>query len=172
MHGLELIVFALVVVFYIISWIYQTIKRIVLTVRRVVTPSPRVTAETARQQAMEQTRGPTSSQQRVGRQASNRPDAPPRARPEMRARRPEAGGPAVRTPATDAQFRAQVAQIEADESPGLSPDDPAARVIPSLTTGKPLFNESDDLVRAVIMQEILARPLSRRHPRSLKSNDS
>ncbi|MBV9849344.1 MAG: hypothetical protein JO250_06625 [Armatimonadetes bacterium] len=149
MQGLEFLVFALVVLFYIIRAIYQGIKRLSAAARKAFGAAGLTPME--QRTAARQVQGPSP-------------------RPEVRPRRPEFGGPAVTGRADSAQFRAQMAQIEAQESPGLSDDARPAGAdggnAPPFAA--PLFASGDDLVRAVILQEIFARPLSqRRRPTGL-----
>ena len=153
MSGFDLLIFALVVLFSIISWIYRTTRSLIAAARKSLGTGTVTTAEEARRQAWEQSRLQTSSQQAETRQT-------PARRGMMRARRPEAGGPAVTDSADSAQFRAQVAAIEAEEAPRLPAAD-ATRADGVPTSGT-LFGSRDDLVRAVILQEIFARPLSQR----------
>ena len=152
--GLELVIFALVVLFYIITWLYRMVQRLATAARRLLTPGLTPPTTGAQGRRLEQTEASKPSQQVGPRATANKP-------PEGRARRPEAGGPAVPNTATSEQFRAQVALIETQELSGAAAS--AVTHEGSETQTAPLFGNRDDIVRAVILQEVLARPLSLRH---------
>ena len=139
---------ALVILFYIVRWVFLTLKSVFGAVRKALAPARAMTGEEARRQALEQTRRPVPSQQ-----AGARP------------RRPDAGGAAITGTADSAQFRERMAQIEAQEMAvrTAAPPDETADAPPG--GGTPLFGSGSDLVRAVMWQEILAKPLSQRRRR-------
>ena len=81
-----------------------------------------------------------------------------------RPRQPSAGGPTVPRPATSRSFQRQEQEAAASESAAFQtpPDSslpPAAPPVPNT-----LFRNTDDLVRALIFQEVLGPPLSKRAP--------
>lgn len=77
-------------------------------------------------------------------------------------RQPQAGGPAVPVEATTREFQTQTRQMFAEEpTPIQTPLASTAAV--SLDAGTlTLFNGPDDLLRAIILQEVLGPPLCRR----------
>ena len=143
MGHIELIIFA----FAILTWVVRTIikfaKWSVNQVKTVgVAPSPiqQAIADAERQQAAQ---------------------AAARLVPAPRYRQPTAGGPAVNRETTFQDFDRSEQELFQAEPLALDtlqstapppPDDPPFR----------LFENSDDLVRAVILQEVLGPPLSRR----------
>ena len=149
---IEGIIFLLVIVFYIFRGIYRGLRRFFGMVRQALAPARGTSAEEVRRLAQQQMR--------------QGPAQPPTARPAqprtvpIQARRPEAGGPAVTDTATGGRFRAQMAEIEAQEAPGLTEAPSSAR--PTTEDVPALFRGGGDLVRAVILQEVLGKPLSQR----------
>lgn len=79
-----------------------------------------------------------------------------------RLRQPEAGGPAVPAETNRQDFVRQEQELFASEPAGLG----VSLMAPSPPAAAPnaLFGGTDDLVRAIILQEILGPPLSRRKP--------
>lgn len=84
-------------------------------------------------------------------------------------RQPSAGGPAVPAETSRQDFVRQEQELFASEPAGLGV---------SLTSSTPLaaapnalFGGTDDLVRAIILQEVLGPPLSRRKPLSPPPSD-
>ena len=157
MSGIEGLFVGLVILFYVVRGIFRGIRSVIAAIRRALTPARRAGASDVRRQAREQMPPQTPSQQRGSRLPPERPAL--RSGPEPRPRRPEAGGPAVTSASNSAQFGTQMAQIEAQQGPGM-PD--AAVSDTARAAAAPLFGSGDDLVRAVILQEILAKPLSQR----------
>lgn len=82
-------------------------------------------------------------------------------------RQPAAGGPAVLTETNRQDFVRQEQELFASEptSLGVSLSSPAAR---SGSSPNMLFSGTDDLVRAIILSEVLGPPLSRRQPLSVQ----
>lgn len=76
-------------------------------------------------------------------------------------RQPQAGGSAVPREATERDFWRQEEELVAYEPPalGVSLQSPTPSIVPVAK----LFGSNDDLVRAIILQEALGPPLSRRH---------
>ena len=155
MGYLELAIFAFVVVGWIIRTIYKFVKWSISQVKTVgVAPSPiqQAIAEAQRQQATA---------------APLRPQAPrpqTASRPISMPRRPDAGGPLVARESTRADFDRAERDLMTTEP---SPLDTPLRSTPRTPASAPfvLFQNADDLVRAVILQEVLAPPLSRRRSR-------
>lgn len=100
------------------------------------------------------------------RQASQQRQMPPRvpppsARPWEMPQQPGAGGPAVYQEATERDFERQETELLTEEPV------PFAAPLRSTATPAPaapfrLFQTNNDLVRAIILQEALGPPLSRR----------
>jgi hypothetical protein len=76
-------------------------------------------------------------------------------------RQPEAGGPAVNRETTLQDFDRSEQELFQDEP---APLNTLESVVPPLPDTPPfrLFENADDLVRAVILQEVLGPPLSKR----------
>ncbi len=148
MGGLEAGLIGLVILFYIVRAVYRGLRWLVLGTRRALGAAPAPPA--AR---------PTPP---VATPPPARPAPVPR--PELRPRRPEAGAAAVPQPAADSAFRAQVAQMEAtQDQPSPRPAERAPRPAkPGRITLRP---DGNDLVRALIWQEILSPPRAHRNPR-------
>ena len=70
--------------------------------------------------------------------------------------------PLVSAPATTRSFRRQEQAAAASESAAL--DAPLSSPAPPSVRQNGLFSGTDDLVRAIILQEVLGPPLSRRTP--------
>lgn len=90
--------------------------------------------------------------------------APPRVTVPARAimpRQPSAGGPAVPFETDSADFARQERTIQAEEPPALGVPLSSDTSLATRRVG-PLFGNVDDLVRALILQEALGPPLSRR----------
>jgi len=83
--------------------------------------------------------------------------------PRPRERQPQAGGPAVPEEATRQDFERQEREMFGAEPAALGTPLTSAPVRPSVPTNS-LFGGTDDLVRAIILQEVLGPPLSRRKP--------
>ncbi|MGI4792428.1 MAG: hypothetical protein ACRYFS_26675 [Janthinobacterium lividum] len=79
------------------------------------------------------------------------------------ARQPSAGGPAVTNETTRRDFQRQEQALEASEPAGLNTSLLAGASSPTAQPNR-LFGGTDDLVRAIILQEVLGPPLSRRKP--------
>lgn len=88
------------------------------------------------------------------------PARTPSARPMPR--QPQAGGPAVLREATERDFQWQEEELVALEPMGLGT--PLRSPAKSAAPRKRLFDNNDDLVRAIILREALGPPLSRRRP--------
>lgn len=143
MGHIELIIFA----FAILTWVVRTIikfaKWSVNQVKTVgVAPSPiqQAIADAERQQAAQ---------------------AAARLVPVPQYRQPAAGGPAVNRETTFQDFDRSEQELFQAEPLAL---DTLQSVTPPPSDAPPfrLFENSDDLVRAVILQEVLGPPLSRR----------
>lgn len=79
-------------------------------------------------------------------------------------RQPQAGGPAVPTETSRQDFVRQEQELFASEPAGLGT--PLTSPAPPAAAPNALFGGTDDLVRAIILQEVLGPPLSRRKPSS------
>lgn len=88
------------------------------------------------------------------------PARTPSARPMPR--QPQAGGPAVLREATERDFQWQEEELVASEPMALGT--PLRSSTKSAAPRKRLFDNNDDLVRAIILREALGPPLSRRRP--------
>ena len=85
--------------------------------------------------------------------------------PSLMPRQPEAGGPAVFAETDTRDFERQERELVASEAVPLGVSLSSASQA-SAPTANALFGGTDDLVRAIILQEVLGPPLSRRAPRS------
>ncbi len=83
--------------------------------------------------------------------------------PRPRERQPQAGGPAVPEETTRQDFERQEREMFGAEPAALGASLTSAPVRPSAPVNS-LFGGTDDLVRAIILQEVLGPPLSRRKP--------
>ncbi len=83
--------------------------------------------------------------------------------PRPRERQPQAGGPAVPEEATRQDFERQERELFGAEPAALGTPLTSAPTRPSAPVNR-LFGGTDDLVRAIILQEVLGPPLSRRKP--------
>ena len=146
----------LIIAFVVLSWIARTIIKFVKwSVNQVktagITPSPiqQAIAEASRQQ--------TAPSPPPRSQAALRPPSGLRPLP----RRPDAGGPAVPVEATSRDFDRSEQELFAAEP---SPLDTPLRSVPSAAdaAGFRLFDSKDDIVRAIILKEVLGPPLSKR----------
>jgi hypothetical protein len=137
---------ALVILFYIVRSVYRGLRWLLLGARRMLVPPQR-----------DRTAGvPLPSA--PSRQVPTQPAVVPRQEPRLR--RPEADTAAVRQPATDDRFREQVAQMGADQGQARRAAERVPRApVPDRITLRPNGNE---LVRALIWQEILSPPRSQR----------
>lgn len=166
----HLIVFIVVVLFWIVRGIYRGFQWLAKQiVGGAAGPSP---AELARQRMLAEAQrtatGQASQASGQATQTGNRATGSYRpaqtARPASPARQPQAGGPAVPYEATTEEFQTQTRQLVADEpAPLQTPlaSTPPVSDQPRILT---LFAGPDDLLRAIILQEALGPPLSRRHP--------
>ncbi len=93
-------------------------------------------------------------------QSAPRPPMSPRPMP----RQPLAGGPAVFAETDTRDFERQEREMVASEPEALGVSLSSAPPAPA-GTANTLFGGTDDLVRAIILQEVLGPPLSRRAPR-------
>jgi hypothetical protein len=80
-------------------------------------------------------------------------------------RQPQAGGPAVPWETTERDFRRQEQELFGEEPPPLASPLQSAAVTPP-PSAPPLFSSTEDWVRAIILQEVLGPPLSRRNIRA------
>ncbi len=149
MTGIEGLIIGLVILYQVLRWLFLTLRKATAAARQAFAPKRVVTVNEARQAAMEQTR-------------RSEPSQPQRA---QRPRRPEAGGTAVTDAAGSAQFRTQIARLEAQEAAGHQA--PAATGVTSKAPPA-LFGSRGDLVRAIILQEALSKPLSQRRRAMLR----
>ena len=81
--------------------------------------------------------------------------------PRPRERQPQAGGPAVPEEATRQDMERQERELFSAEPSGLRTPLTSSPTRPSAPVNS-LFGGTDDLVRAIILQEVLGPPLSRR----------
>lgn len=161
----EVIVFALVLLFWIVRGIFRFFKwagRQLTGGAAGTNPVQQALADAQRQsQVPAAGQGPPPAQ--APRPAQTLPTRAPSlvsARPMPR--QPQVGGPIVSREATDADFQRQEQELAVWEtaSSGSLPRSPAPNAVPI----KALFGGSDDLVRAIILREALGPPLSRRRP--------
>ena len=80
-------------------------------------------------------------------------------------RQPQAGGPAVPWETTERDFRLQEEELIAEEPTPLGTSLRAATAAPT-PSAPPLFSSTEDWIRAIILQEALEPPLSRRNIRT------
>ncbi len=148
----EVIVFAFVVLFWIVRGIFRFFKWAGRQLRGGAVGANPVRQALADAQRQAQTPPPSQT-------LPTRAPALAPARPMPR--QPEAGGPAVLREATGRDFRRQEEELAAWETAavGVSQQSAAPTAVPL----KSLFGSSDDLVRAIILREALGPPLSRRH---------
>ena len=85
--------------------------------------------------------------------------------PRPRERQPQAGGPAVPDEATRQDFERQERELFSAEPAALDAPLASSPPRPSASVNS-LFGGTDDLVRAIILQEVLGPPLSRRKPQT------
>ena len=157
MGPIEGLLIAIAIFAFIIRAIYRGFRWLAQQVKTVgVAPSPiqQAIAEAQRQQA--------AAVQPA------RPQPRPRLETELRPlpmpRRPEAGGPAVPREATRGDFvRSERELLTTEPSPLDAPL--RSTLAPQTEASFRLFQDTDDLVRAVILQEVLGPPLSRRSSR-------
>ncbi len=83
--------------------------------------------------------------------------------PRPRERQPQAGGPAVPDEATRRDFERQERELFRAEPAALDTPLASFSLSPSASANS-LFGGTDDLVRAIILQEVLGPPLSHRKP--------
>ncbi len=163
----HLIVFIIVALIWIVRGIYRGFQWLAKQLVGGATgPSP---AELARQRMLaEAQRTATGQAPPATEQAAQTGRATGSYRPSQPftqtgpPRQPQAGGPAVPVEATTREFQTQTRQMFAEEpAPIQTPLASTAAV--SLDAGTPtLFNGPDDLMRAIILQEVLGPPLCRR----------
>lgn len=89
--------------------------------------------------------------------------APRLDQPRPRERQPQAGGPAVPDETSRQDFERQERELFGAEPAALGAPLTSASARPSAPVNS-LFGGTDDLVRAIILQEVLGPPLSRRTP--------
>ena len=172
MH-IETIVFAIGVLFWIVSSLIKGFKWLV----RQTNPTPPPQAPPPSQPGF-QTPGQFSTSAPSPVRPQTPFSAPPPSRPSpvqafqqqaarleqarLMPRQPPAGGPAVSFETDRQDFERQETDLFASEpsSLGVSLSSPAPR--PAAAPNR-LFNGTDDLVRAIILQEVLGPPLSRRN---------
>ena len=90
--------------------------------------------------------------------------AVPLAAPRTPARQPQAGSSAVPNPVTSRNFERQEQELFASEAAALNTSQLNAPPASSRSAvpANGLFADTDDLIRAIILQEVLGPPLSRR----------
>ncbi len=155
----QLIFLAIAILYGIGVSIYRFVKWANRQISSNATPTP---GQQALADAQRQAQGPTPqapmAQALPERASSLAPPRPIAARPMPR--QPQAGGSAVPREATDTDFRRQEQELVAGEPAALGV------ALRSSTASAPsksgLFQDTDDLVRAIILREALGPPLSRR----------
>ena len=151
---MEALLITIIVVVYVIGGIYRLVKAGLAAIGKSAAIAPgRAAAPLPPTSAVQQPafgRPPPASGQRVR-------------QPQGQPRRPDAGGPAVSAPASDDQFRRQIQQGIAEEPQPFSMAQGNVPTAPSNQTFDLLFNNPNTVVRAIILQEVLGPPLSRRH---------
>ena len=163
-HGIPLNYDLLALVFGVVAWIIRGIVKAARQVKqRGIKPPPMFAPPAqnlppAQASPVPETRTPQSlSSQNPSSQTlparAPRLDAP-------RLRQPAAGGPAVPQDATRTEMERQEQALFFSEPAALNT--PLTSASSSATSARSLLGSRDDLVRAIILQEVLGPPLSRR----------
>lgn len=153
------IAIALVILFWIGAGIFRFFRWISRSLRNAAaTPSPIQQAiNEAQQQAQTAPRSPSTPPQ-MPRPQMPRQTATSAAYP----RQPQAGGPVVLRETTSQDFQRQERELLTEEPTALGVPLQSPRTSPSSAPAFQLIPTNDDLVRALILQEVLAPPLSKR----------
>ena len=168
---LEAIGIAIVVLIWVISSLIKGFKWLLRQTSAAPT-LPALTAPPSSSQTVPRGQVPPLSQLPAALQNPARLQAPPpsqtlparasRLEPQRpRERQPQAGGPAVPDEATRQDFERQERELFSAEPAAISAPLTSTSVRSSASVNS-LFGGTDDLVRAVILQEVLGPPLSRR----------
>lgn len=167
---LEAIGIGIVVIIWVISSLVKGFNRLLRQTGAVQMPLP--PAATPPRQSSPLGEGQFSSQPPPRTQARQplQQGPPPSQRPPVRTppappreRQPSAGGPAVFADTTRRDFERQEQDLVASEPTALNT--PLISASSKTTQPNSLFGGTDDLVRAIILQEVLGPPLSRRTPK-------
>jgi hypothetical protein len=154
---MEAIAFGIIVLIWIIASLIKGFKWLLRQTG--ATPAPPALTAPPPSQAAPTPQNPARMQAPPPSQAL--PTRTPPLQARSRERQPSAGGPAVPDEATRQGFDRQERELFGSEPTAL--DTPLLST-PSRSTTAPnsLFGGTDDLVRAIILQEVLGPPLSRR----------
>ena len=162
-HGIPTNYDFYVIVFGILAWIARSIAKAARQVRQrgikppqaAVPPVQSLSAAPPQIQSP-QVQSPQSLSSQVLPARAPRLDAP-------RLRQPAAGGPAVPKDATRTDMEQQEQALFFSEPAALN--SPLTSMPPSAAPARRLLSGPDDLIRAIILQEVLGPPLSRRSAR-------
>jgi len=160
---LEAIAFGIIVLIWVISSLIKGFKWLLRQTG--ATPAPQALTVPPPSQAAPTLQSPARMQAPPPSQAL--PARTPSLQARPRERQPTAGGPAVPDEATRQDFERQERELFGAEPMAL--DTPLLSA-PSRSTASAnsLFGGTDDLVRAIILQEVLGPPLSRRTSRPVQ----
>ncbi len=148
----QLIFLGIAIIYGIGVAIYRFVKWANRQISGSAAPNP---VQQALADAQRQAQGPPTTPQ-----APMTQTLPERAPLRSMPRQPQAGGPAVPRETTDADFRRQEQELVAGEPAALGVALHSAAAPAPSKIG--LFQDTDDLVRAIILREALGPPLSRR----------
>ena len=162
---LEAIGFGIIIVIWVISSLIKGFKWLLRRTGATPAPPP-LQAPPPSSRASGASAPPASPLQAPARMqapppSQTLPARTPSIQPRPRERQPQAGGPAVPEEATRRDFERQEQSLFSSEPDGLNSPLVSAPLRPAVQTNS-LFGGTDDLVRAVILQEVLGPPLSRR----------
>jgi hypothetical protein len=160
-HGIPLNTDLLIFALGVIIWIIRGISKIVKQFKR----PPTVNAQRLPQvpPPLQTSPSQTSAAQALPTRAV--PLVSPREMP----RQPQAGGPAVPKPATSRSIRREEQTLIASEPAALNASLLSPANLPTVQPNS-LFAGTDDLIRAMILQEVLGPPLCRRSSSSSQSS--
>ncbi len=137
---------------------FQWIARSVASAGATATPMRQAMAEAQQAQQIQQMQ---AVQQMARPQSAPLRVPPPSMAPWEMPRQPGAGGPAVPWETTSQEFARQERELLTEEPAALSVPLQSA-ILPDAPAPLRLFEKNDDLLRAIILQEALGPPLSRR----------
>ena len=162
---LEAIGFGIIVVIWVISSLIKGFKWLLRRTGATPAPPP-LQAPPPSSRASGASASPASLLQAPARMqapppSQTLPAQTPRIQPRPRERQPQAGGPAVPEEATRRDLERQEQNLFVSEPAALNTSLVSAPARPTDQTNS-LFGGTDDLVRAMILQEVLGPPLSRR----------